>query len=484
MSADSSNFGPILIVDDNPTNLQLLFDCLTTAGYKVWVARSGQSAIKKVEYSPPDLILLDVLMPGIDGFETCRHLKASESTKDIPVIFMTALADTENKVKGFSVGAVDYITKPFQQEEVLARVQTHLSIRNLTKKLQVQNEQLHQEVTERNQLASELERRVEERTEELSQTNCRLQQEIEERYLAEQTLQRSLVKLQQAQSQLIQSEKMSAIGQMVAGVAHEINNPVNFIYGNLSHVSDYIEDLIGMLRSYQEVYPEAEPKIAEAADDIDLEFLIEDLPKMLSSMQVGAERIREIVLSLRRFSHQDGFEMKPMNIHEGIDSTLMILHSRLKFKQDRPAIEIIKEYSPNFPLVECYGGEMNQVFMNILANAIDAIDECNQHRSAEQIKAYPSCIRIYTQVMEGNRAIIRIKDNGSGIAPDVTQHIFDPFYTTKAPGKGTGIGLSISWQIVVEKHGGSLQCISTPAQGTEFVIELPISQAYQAMIAS
>ncbi|MBD1939277.1 response regulator [Microcoleus sp. FACHB-68] len=484
MSADSSNFGPILIVDDNPTNLQLLFDCLTTAGYKVWVARSGQSAIKKVEYSPPDLILLDVLMPGIDGFETCRYLKASESTKDIPVIFMTALADTENKVKGFNAGAVDYITKPFQQEEVLARVQTHLSIRNLTKKLQVQNEQLHQEVTERNQLANELERRVEERTEELSQTNWRLQQEIEDRSLAEQTLQRSLVKLQQAQSQLIQSEKMSAIGQMVAGVAHEINNPVNFIYGNLSHVSDDIEELLEMLNLYQEVYPNPEYKISKKAEDIDLGFLIEDLPKMLNSMQVGAERIRDIVLSLRRFSHQDGFEMKPMNIHEGIDSTLMILHNRLKFKPDRPAIEIIKEYSSNLPLVECYGGELNQVFMNILANAIDAIDESNQHRSAEQIKAYPSWIWINTQVTEGNRVIIRIKDNGSGITPEVTQHIFDPFYTTKSPGKGTGIGLSISWQIVVEKHGGSLQCNSTPAQGTEFVIELPIAQGYQAMIAS
>ncbi|HEY9300157.1 MAG TPA: ATP-binding protein, partial [Phormidium sp.] len=449
-----------------------------------WVARSGQSAIKKVEYSQPDLILLDVLMPGMDGFETCLHLKASESTRDIPVIFMTALADTENKVKGFNAGAVDYITKPFQQEEVLARVQTHLSIRNLTKKLQVQNEQLQQEITERNQLANELEKRVEERTVELSKTNSRLQQEIEERCLAEQTLQRSLVKLQQAQSQLIQSEKMSAIGQMVAGVAHEINNPVNFIYGNLSHVSDDIEELLEMLNLYQEVYPNPEPKISKKAEDIDLGFLIEDLPKMLNSMQVGAERIRDIVLSLRRFSHQDGFEMKPMNIHEGIDSTLMILHNRLKFKPDRPAIEIIKEYSSNLPLVECYGGELNQVFMNILANAIDAIDESNQHRSAEQIKAYPSWIWINTQVTEGNRVIIRIKDNGSGITPEVTQHIFDPFYTTKSPGKGTGIGLSISWQIVVEKHGGSLQCNSTPAQGTEFVIELPIAQGYQAMIAS
>ena len=484
MSVDSSTFGPILIVDDNPTNLQLLFDCLTTAGYKVLVARSGQSAIKKVEYSPPDLILLDVLMPGMDGFETCQHLKASLATKDIPVIFMTALADTENKVKGFDAGAVDYITKPFQQEEVLARVQTHLSIRALTKKLLVQNEQLQQEVNERKQLASDLERRVEQRTAELIETNWRLQQEIQERSLAEQTLQRSLMELQHTQAQLIQSEKMSAIGQMVAGVAHEINNPVNFIYGNLSHVSDDIEELLDMLNLYQEIYPEPAPTIAEKAERIDLEFLIEDLPKMLNSMQVGAERIRDIVLSLRRFSHQDGFEMKPMNIHEGIDSTLMILHNRLKFKPDRPGIEVTKEYSPNVPLIECYGGELNQVFMNILANAIDAIDEWNLKRSPEQIRAYPSKIQISTQLTEGNRAIIRIKDNGSGIPPEISQHIFDPFYTTKPPGKGTGIGLSISWQIVVEKHGGSLKCISTPAQGTEFMIELPISQRYQAMIAS
>ena len=481
----------ILIVDDNPNNLAVLFDFLTESGFKVLVARTGESAIKKAEYSLPDLILLDVLMPGIDGFETCRLLKAGDLTKEIPVIFMTALNETEDKVKGFSLGAVDYVTKPIQNAEVLARAKAHLSIRKLTQKLQDQNAQMQQEIVDRQQaqinleqLAAELEKRVESRTVELSQTNQQLKEEVNQRQQIQENLQKSLHDLKHAQSLLIQSEKMSALGQMVAGIAHEINNPVNFICGNLNYVRDYAEDILKVLDLYQQHYPDPAPEITSTAEAVELAFIQEDLMKMLSSMQVGGDRIREIILSLRYFSRQEGREMELIDIHEGIDSTLMILQNRLKFKANRPAIEVIKEYDPNLKNVECCGGELNQVFMNILANAIDAIEESSNEKNFEEIKANPYLIRICTKVSNSNTAIIKISDTGPGMSEELCDRIFDPFFTTKPIGKGTGIGLSISWHIVTEKHGGSLQCCSTPGQGTEFAIELPIRQKLRQMAAS
>lgn len=466
----------ILIVDDQPTNLSSLLEFLDRSGFKVWVARNGQSALKKVEYSPPDLILMDGMMPEMDGFETCRRLKENESTKDIPVIFMTALNDTQDKVKGFNVGAVDYITKPIQHEEVLARLKTHLSIRNLTKKLKQEISDREFAQTELENLTLELEQRVQDRTGALSASNYRLKQEIKERHQAERALQKSLKELQFTQSQLIQSEKMSALGQMVAGIAHEINNPVNFIYGNLDYVREHIRDVLRILDLYQRHYPVPVSEIQEEAEAIDLEFVVDDLPNIMNSMQVGAERIREIVLNLRNFARKDGVEMKSVNIHEGIDSTLMILQNRFKCSPEVLSIEAIKEYCPDFPPVECFSGEVNQVFMNLLANAIDALDEYNQGRSLEEIKANPSKIWIRTQMSDRDTAIIKIADNGPGMPDDVRHRVFDPFFTTKPPGKGTGIGLSISWHIVVEKHGGKFWCNSVLGEGTEFAIELPLRQ--------
>ncbi|MDY7012150.1 MAG: PAS domain S-box protein [Cyanobacteriota bacterium] len=288
-------------------------------------------------------------------------------------------------------------------------------------------------------------------------------------------LEEALHELQRTQSQLIQSEKMSSLGQLVAGVAHEINNPVNFIHGNLAPASEYASDLLGLLDLYRQHYPHPPEAIQGEIDAIDLEFVREDLIKLLNSMRVGTDRIREIVLSLRNFSRLDEAEYKTVNVHKGIDSTLMILQNRLKAKADRPAIEIVKTYGLSSE-VECYPGQLNQVFMNVLVNAIDALDERDQTRSTEEMKQKPSTIEIITELAQPGWARFRIQDNGAGMPERIQKRIFDPFFTTKAVGKGTGLGMSISYQIIIEKHHGSIQCISALDRGTEIRIEIPLRQ--------
>jgi PAS domain S-box-containing protein len=286
-------------------------------------------------------------------------------------------------------------------------------------------------------------------------------------------LEQTLEQLTSAQAQLIQSEKMSSLGQLVAGVAHEINNPVNFIYGNLSHANEYTQDLLHLIELYQKHYPDPVPEILDEVETIELDFLMDDLPKLLSSMKVGADRIQLIVASLRTFSRMDEAEMKAVNIHDGIDSTLMILQHRFKAKHNYPEIEVIKEYG-QLPLVECYAGQLNQVFMNILSNALDALEERNSRLSAEQMRENPSLIRIWTEMPKPDRVLVRIADNGPGMTETVRNQLFNPFFTTKPVGKGTGMGLSISYQIVTDRHSGSLKCTSSPGNGAEFAIEIPL----------
>jgi len=318
------------------------------------------------------------------------------------------------------------------------------------------------DITERKQAQLELER-----------SEATLRQRSEE-------LQEALQQLQRTQSQMIQAEKMSSLGQLVAGVAHEINNPVNFIYGNLSHASSYTQDLLGLLALYQKHYPEPHSEIQDEADAIDLPFVLQDLPKLIASIRVGAERIQKIVASLRTFSRMDEAEFKSVDIHDGIDSTLMILQNRLKAKSDRPEIRVVKEYG-NLPHVECYAGQLNQVFMNLLSNAIDALEEAiAQPNSPFQDKTRKPSIQIRTDLLNGQWVLIRISDNGPGIPEAVRQRLFDPFFTTKPVGKGTGMGLSISYQIVTERHRGTLECHSEPGNGAEFVVKIPLKQSKAA----
>lgn len=303
-----------------------------------------------------------------------------------------------------------------------------------------------------------LENTISDRTQELRDKNGQLQQ--------------TLQNLKRTQTQLIQTEKMSSLGQLVAGVAHEINNPVNFIYGNLTHAETYMQDLLSLVQSYQDHIPDAPSAVQDMLEETDFDFLQDDFPRLMASMRVGSDRIRQIVSSLRTFSRLDEAEHKDVDIHEGLDSTLMILGNRLKAKTDRPEIQVTRDYT-HLPLIKCYPGPLNQVFMNLLSNAIDALDEQSTQRSAAELAEHPAHITLRTKA-EAGQVKIWISDNGPGMPESVQHQIYDPFFTTKPVGKGTGMGLAISYQIVTEMHGGSLQCFSIPNQGTEFLIELPI----------
>ncbi|XZN98812.1 MAG: cache domain-containing protein [Microcoleus sp.] len=297
--------------------------------------------------------------------------------------------------------------------------------------------------------------------------------EINRRQLAQEKasqLEATLQKLYSTQSQLIQTEKMSSLGLLVAGVAHEINNPVNFIHGNLKYAKQYVGGLMELIDLYQKIYPNFREEIKAKMEDIDLDFMTKDLPKILNSMEMGSERIRTIVKSLRIFSRHEEAEIKPVDIHSGIDSTLLILQHRLKANDEFLEIQVIKQYA-ELPLVNCYASSINQVFMNIISNSIDALRDAEEN--CADWNQEPTIV-IRTLVNDAQNLVVRIADNGMGMEQSAMDKIFDPFFTTKPVGKGTGLGLSISYGIVVEKHGGKLSCISAPGEGAEFAIEIPL----------
>jgi signal transduction histidine kinase len=421
----------ILIVDDNENNMKVLCCAIADFGWKILSASDGESAIAQAEEAQPDIILLDVMMPGMDGFETCHQLKTKSTTCKIPVIFMTALTDIFDKIKGLSIGGVDYVTKPFHIEEILARIDIHLKLQSLTKQLEQQKQ--------------DLEIRINERTAELTQ---------------------ALAELKQSQLQIIQSEKMSTLGQLIASVAHDINNPTSFITCNLSLISEYTSLLSEHLKLYQKNYPHPNLEIIENEKKIFLNELFTDIPEVIDSMKNGVDRIYDISTSLRTFSHSNHSSKSKFDVHEGIESTLRILKYRLKPQNSNGTIEIIRNYSDS-PVIECYPGQLNQVFMNIIANAIDALEECEQREAMT--------IWITTERHGYQSFRIYIKDNGIGISNDIQINIFEQFFTTKIIGKGTGLGLSISRHIIEEKHQGKLNCVSKLGQGTEFTIEIPIN---------
>jgi signal transduction histidine kinase len=420
----------ILVVDDTPDNLRLLSAMLTAHGFEVRKALNGKMALTACQMVLPDLILLDINMPGMDGYQVCQQLKADDKTCEVPVIFISALDDVVDKVKAFDVGGVDYIAKPFHGAEVVLRIENQINLRLLQVKLQ--------------------------------EKNFLLQQAIDN--------------LQASQVKQIQNEKMVALGQLVAGLAHEINNPISFIYGNLQYAGQYVQDLVNIIEVYQQEYPKPTPKIQEIAKDIDLNFVIKDLQDLIGAMYRGSDRIREIVLALQHFSRHDEAEMKRVNIHEDIENTLVMLQHRLRETADRPEIVIIKDYG-NLPLVSCYASELNQAFMHLLNNAIDAIEERVENQSSPFyfLLTTPQ-IRIHTEVTDLNMVKIAIADSGVGIEESLRSRLFDPFFTTKPVGKGSGLGLSISYQIIVQKHRGNITYNSSVGKGAEFAIEIPIEQ--------
>lgn len=422
----------ILVVDDVPANLKVLSEILSLANYGVAAVTNGKRALKRLQNCLPDLILLDIQMPEMDGFEICRQIKRNPNTAHLPIIFITALADVDNIEKGFSLGAVDYICKPFKEVELLTRVKTHLKLYSFTQ---------------------ELEHQVRERTAQLQQ---------------------ALDQLEHSKLTLIQQEKMSALGNLVAGVAHEINNPLGFLNGSINNAEEYLQDLLSHLKLYQTHIVDLPNEVQENAEAIELEFLCEDFPKLLNSMQAAMNRIQDISTSLRIFSRDDTKNKVEANINQGLDSTLMILKYRLKANAYRPAIHIVKHYGELQP-VKCFPNQLNQVFMNILANAIDVFDEVAMMISYQELTATPQTITIQTDYLNDQQVSqIKIQDNGKGMTPDVKAKIFDHLFTTKEADKGTGLGLAIARQIVVDLHGGILDVRSEASQGTEFCIRLPL----------
>ncbi|MDX2229887.1 MAG: ATP-binding protein [Leptolyngbyaceae cyanobacterium bins.349] len=417
----------VLLVDDQATVNEAVYAMLAAEPNLVYhYCSSAAAALQQAIALAPTVILQDLIMPDTDGMTLVQQFRAHPETSDIPIIMLSTNDDPATKAAAFAIGVNDYLVKLPAQIELVARVRYHSRA--------YLNRQAHTAALVAQAHAKELEQ--------------------------------TLAELHRTQTQLIQTEKLSSLGQMLAGVAHEINNPIGFIFGNLTYIDTYVQDLLHLMKLYQDYYPEPANDIQTYLEEIDFDFIQEDLLNTLRSTRVGVERIVQIVLSLRNFSRHDHTEMKPSNIHEGIDSTLLILGHRLK-----QGIEVIKNYG-ELPLIHCYQAQLNQVFMNILNNAIDALMEQDQMDKHIAIQTFCSTADSSSS-NKPSRIEIRIQDNGPGMTYEVQEKLFHPFFTTKPVGKGTGLGLSICQQII-KNHQGSLRVVSNLGHGTEFIIQLPI----------
>lgn len=425
MTYESSK-GSILIVDDTPANLSVLLEILEGNHYEIRVAEEGERALEQVGYAQPDIILLDVVMPGMDGFETCRRLKENELTRDIPVIFMSARSGTTDKVKGFELGAVDYITKPLQHEEVQARVTTHLTIRNLQRELQQTNRELEERMVALQRLHSE----VEERRREVSEKNIELE--------------KTLLQLRETQNQLIIKEKMASLGHLVAGISHELNSPVgaiNSMHNTLIRAIDKLKDALNQAFSQ------------EYEDNRTIQSSFQVMVDANRVMATGAERVTRIVRSLRNFARLDEAEFQVANLHEGIESTLTLLHSQMEDE-----ITVIKDFGDIKPIF-CSPSQLNQVFMHLLRNAIQSIEG----EGEIGIKTFE----------DNNEVYVQISDTGKGIPSEQLERIFDVGFSATDSRVEMEFGLSTDYHIIQEHHG-EIKVKSEVGKGTEVTICLPM----------
>lgn len=412
----------IVIVDDLPNNLRVLSEILQSGGYTVRPALNGEIAMKSIRFKLPDLILLDICMPDMDGYEVCRQLKSDPMTREIPVIFISALNDIEDKLAAFNAGGADYICKPFQMEEVLARVDTHTALFKSRQALKAREESLQHSLHD---------------------------------------LEAAHLRLKEMSGQLLQSEKLASIGLLAAGVAHEINNPIGFISSNLNILKSYVDSLLRLIDEYALLEANAPADMLERIDEtkreIDLLFLRQDVMELIGESIDGSGRVRKIVQDLRDFSHSGDSEWRQVNLNTALDSSLNLAWNEVKQKK----AEVIKDYD-EVPMVECLHQQVNQVLLNLLVNAAQAIGEKGQ-------------ITLRTR-RQNEWVTISVIDNGYGIPPGNIEKIFDPFFTTKPVGKGTGLGLSTSYGIIT-KHGGRIVVDSAEGKGAAFTVWLPIKHS-------
>ncbi|MBD2576433.1 hybrid sensor histidine kinase/response regulator [Oscillatoria sp. FACHB-1406] len=427
-NSETHPLGDILIVDDELNNLRVLSAILQSYGYGVRQAIDGRTALKAIEVEPPDLILLDIIIPDIGGYEICQQLKQNPATAEIPIIFLSALNRTNDKVKGFEVGGADYITKPFQSQEAIARIEHQLKIRSLQRQLQKKNEKL--ELT--------------------------------------------LSQLKNMQLQLIHAEKMSSLGQLAAGVAYEVQQPMNSIHQNINRVVKEASQILEPLASYFATDLNTNPDGLAQLDRDKIQPSIEGFSKAVTTLKSDAARIEDIMASMCYFARTDSAQMQQLDVHKGLESTITILQNRLQTREELPPILLRKNYG-NIPLIEGYPGQLNQVFLTLLSNAIDKLEE-----KLEAGVDFAPTIAVSTQAIESPfpGVEIRIGDNGNGSSGEVEDRLFNRYFASEAPLKGNAIGLSIAHSIVVERHGGQLQYSSNVGEGTEFFLRLPRQAAF------